>query len=161
MPRVILVMGPCGAGKSTLGARLAEKLGARFLEADDFCPIPAKTKMAAGIPLDDSDRWPWLDRLNTVLRSATEPRWVLACSAHKEAYRGRLFAGVPDHRVVCLEGPLALLAQRMTERHGHFMPVALLPGQIALIERPAVALFLDVGQPLDALVAAAAAYAES
>jgi beta-N-acetylhexosaminidase len=157
-PRVVLVMGPTGSGKTTVGTQLAAELGARFLDADDFCPLEARAKMAAGIALGDADRWPWLERLNRELHAASAPLVVLACSAQTERYRAVLLAGLPDRRIVCLRGTAELLRARMEGRAGHFMPVSLLPSQLALMEPPAEGLVLDAAQPLDAVVAAARSY---
>src|SRR5262245_16252749 len=104
-------MGVSGAGKTTIGQRLAERLGCRFLDADDFHPPENVAKMAAGTPLTDEDRWPWLDRMNAQLRDHGAA--VLACSALKEAYRERLTAGLPESRIVHLEGGFDLISARL------------------------------------------------
>lgn len=158
MPRVILAMGPAGSGKSTLGAALALRLGVPFLDADDHCPAEARAKMVAGIPLQDADRHPWLDTLNCILRNHPAPRLVLACSAHKESYRQRLFAGLPPPCILYLHGSVELLHERMSGRTGHFMPVSLLPTQLALMERPSTCLVLDVKTPLVSMIESAVVY---
>jgi hypothetical protein len=89
---IAVVMGVSGAGKTAIGEALAAELGWRFIDADDYHPEANVAKMAAGQPLDDEDRWPWLDRLNTVLKE--ERQAVLACSALKERYRARLARGI-------------------------------------------------------------------
>ena len=91
---IVVVMGVSGAGKTTVGAALAGEMGWDFLDADEFHPPANVAKMASGKPLDDTDRWPWLERLNGELaaREAAGSGAVLACSALKEAYRARLLA---------------------------------------------------------------------
>ena len=85
---IVVLMGVSGAGKTTVGKLLAERLGARFIEGDDHHPPASVAKMASGVPLEDEDRWPWLANLNALLKSQKQA--VLACSALKEAYRARL-----------------------------------------------------------------------
>ena len=141
----ILVMGVSGSGKSTLARGLSGDLGWAMLEADDFHPAANKAKMAAGIPLDDSDRTPWLAALAAAIRGhagRSEPV-VLACSALKEAYRETLRSGDPDLLVVWVHGTREMLAQRMAERSGHFMPLALLDSQLATLEHPCGAVRVD------------------
>ena len=156
--RIVLVMGPSGSGKSSVGAALAHRLAATFLDADDFCPTPAKAKMAAGIPLSDEDRWPWLDRLNQELHRRPEPVLVLACSAHKETYRQRLFSGLRPPAIVYLNGPPELIRERLSRRPNHFMPPSLLDSQLALMEKPAQCLAPEIDQSVDAIVAEALAF---
>ena len=103
---IVLVMGVSGSGKNTIGEPLAERLGWKFIDGDDYHPPENVKKMAAGIPLQDEDRWPWLDRLNQLLRH--EKYAVLACSALKETYRRRLLAGVPGFAIVHLRGSFDL-----------------------------------------------------
>ncbi len=133
-----LVMGVSGSGKSTIARLLADKLGWSFFDADDFHPPENIVKMKAGIPLTDSDRQPWLDRLSELLRNeiAAERHPVLACSALKQSYRDRLLAGTKDVGIVFLRGEKDLIASRMHNRPGHFMPAALLDSQFAALEAP-------------------------
>ncbi|HET7672121.1 MAG TPA: gluconokinase [Burkholderiales bacterium] len=149
---IVVVMGVSGVGKTTIGRLVAERLGWRFIDADDHHPAANVAKMAAGIPLQDSDRWPWLDRLNEILRQERDA--VLACSALKESYRQRLLAGIADPRVVFLEGDKALIASRLAARKHRYMPAALLDSQLAALEPPARAIRVDVAQPVEASVAA-------
>ena len=139
----MVVMGVSGCGKSSVGLALAEALGARFIDGDDLHPLANKTKMAAGIPLDDDDRWPWLDLVGAELAeepldSASESErfngTVVACSALKRKYRDRILAAAPGTVFVHLEGPRELLAERMSSRGEHFMPLALLDSQLATLE---------------------------
>ena len=153
----IVVMGVSGCGKSSVGLALAEALGARFIDGDDLHPEANKAKMAAGIPLNDDDRWPWLDLVGEAL---AESNTVVACSALKRVYRERILAAAPGTFFVHLHGTRELLAQRMGARPDHFMPVSLLDSQLNTLEllgadEPGV--MLDIALPIDQLVAAAKA----
>ena len=131
--RVIVVMGVSGTGKSTTGRALAEALGLPFLEGDDLHPESNVAKMAAGIPLTDADRAPWLD----LIAAELDQPLVVACSALKRTYRDRLRRAAPDLVLVYLHGDPELLLSRMSQRDGHFMPTALLDSQLATLEEPA------------------------
>ena len=146
---IVVVMGVTGCGKSTVGAALGERLGWRFLDADDFHPPANVAKMAAGIPLTDDDRWPWLDRIADELASvlARGGNAVLACSALKAAYRDRL-ARAGDVRFVHLRGNLATIAARLAVRKHRYMPASLLASQYATLEPPAGAVDIDVEWPV-------------
>ena len=148
---VILLMGVSGAGKTTLGERLARELGCRFIDADDHHPPENVRKMASGVPLEDADRWPWLERLNALL--LREKRAVLACSALKEKYRRRLAQDVGDFRTVYLHGGFDLIQGRLRARQHRYMPSSLLQSQFDTLEPPAGdALIVDVsGTPEEAL----------
>lgn len=124
-------MGPSGSGKSLVGAALAAHIRARFVDGDDLHPAANVAKMAAGIPLTDADREPWLDVVGTVL--ARDSRLVVACSALRRAYRDRIRAAAPDTVFVELVVPAGELVQRMSRRD-HFMPPALLDSQLAALE---------------------------
>jgi gluconokinase len=150
----IVVMGPSGSGKSVVGARLAAQLALPFIDADDLHPDANIEKMAAGIPLDDADRMPWLDVVAARLDGATAGA-VIACSALARRYRDRIRAGAPDALFVELQVPAGELARRMGTRE-HFMPSSLLTSQLATLEHLApdergVAV-LNAG-PLDDVVA--------
>lgn len=129
--RRILVMGVSGAGKSEVGARLAQAIGARFVEGDDLHPPANRAKMASGTPLTDDDRWPWLDLVGAALEP---PPVVAACSGLRRAYRDRLRAHAPGLIAVHLVASEGALAQRLARRRGHFMPPALLASQLATLE---------------------------
>ena len=149
---ILVVMGVSGVGKTTIGRLVADRLGWRFIDADDHHPAANVAKMAAGTPLEDTDRWPWLDALNEILRKERDA--VLACSALKESYRKRLLAGLAETRVVFLEGSKALIASRLAARKHRYMPASLLDSQFATLEPPVDAIRIDVAQPVEASVAA-------
>ena len=132
----IVVMGVAGAGKTTVATRLAARLACEVADADDFHPQANIAKMAAGIPLQDDDRWPWLEAIAAWIRErARDGRTaVVTCSALKRPYRDILRAASPDVVFVHLSGPPELIAERMRSRHGHFMPPALLASQIATLQ---------------------------
>lgn len=151
-------MGVSGCGKTAVGTALAERLGVPFIEGDRHHPQANIDKMAAGIPLNDDDRWPWLAVLGGVLGETVGDNGggVLACSALRKAYRRRLAAaaGLPL-RFVFLHGSRALLAERMGDRPGHYMPVMLLDSQLATLEAPGPeegAITVSIDEPLTALV---------
>ena len=139
---IVLVMGVAGAGKTTLGALLARRLGWRFIDADDFHPRENVAKMKAGIPLEDADRWPWLAHLNKLLKE--EENAVLACSALKQRYRDRLLQGVAQFAVVYLHGDAALIRSRAETRAHQYMPASLLESQLSALEPPEEAIAVDV-----------------
>jgi gluconokinase len=152
---IVLVMGVSGSGKSTIGRALAETMGADFLEADSFHSSANVAKMARGIPLEDSDRWPWLEAIGHALDRAIEKkrRVVLACSALKQAYRDRLLRDAGRRGVtVFLTGDAALIAARMSGRRGHYMPAALLPSQLATLEPPDDAIVIDIAKSPEAIL---------
>lgn len=161
-PRAVVVMGVAGCGKTTVGRLLAAQLGWRFEDADDYHPPANIAKMAAGVPLDDRDRAPWLERLAALLRAALEPTGaaagslVLACSALKRAYRERLVVDRERVHLVHLHGDFATLQSRLATRQGHYMKEGMLRSQFATLEPPAPeerALALEVGPAPEELVA--------
>jgi carbohydrate kinase (thermoresistant glucokinase family) len=128
----MVVLGVSGCGKSSVGEAIARLTSAQFVDGDDLHPEANKAKMGAGIPLDDNDRWPWLDLVGEVL--ANPEGAVVACSALKRAYRDRIRSVAPDTVFVHLIGPRELLWERMTARKNHFMPASLLDSQLAILE---------------------------
>jgi gluconokinase len=148
---IVLVMGVSGSGKTTIGERLAATLGARFLDADDFHPPENVAKMAAGTPLTDEDRAPWLARLNEALRGETNA--VLACSALKENYRKTLREGLRDFRIVHLKGSYDFIHARLAARQHRYMPASLLQSQFAALEAPGDAIEVNVADDVEACVA--------
>ena len=132
VPRRLVVMGVAGCGKTVVGTLLAAELGYPFVDADDLHPAENVSKMAGGTPLDDDDRWPWLDAVGRTLVEGSGV--VVACSALKRAYRDRLRAGADDLAFVHLVGARPLLAQRMRGRIEHFMPTSLLDSQLRTLE---------------------------
>ena len=138
---IFVIMGVTGSGKTTIGQLLAERAGVVFADADDYHPEANKQKMAAGHPLDDADRQPWLVTLNGLLLhwSQSKQGGVLACSALKASYRTTLQVGLPVGaiRFILLEVPKAILIERLKARHHEFMNPDLLDSQIATLEAPA------------------------
>ncbi len=155
--RAILVMGVSGSGKSTIGKGLAQRIGAAFLDADDFHPPENVARMAAGKPLTDDMRWPWLDRLVTEVGSAGgDHDVVLACSALRRSYRDHLRRGIADLILIYPDAPRTLIQSRMAARADHYMPLALLDSQFATLEVPTPdedPITVSVDQPVDAIVA--------
>lgn len=137
-PPVIVVMGVAGTGKTTVGALLAGRLGWRYAEADDFHPAVNVAKMAAGEPLTDEDRGPWLAAIGRWIddRAAEGAPGVVSCSGLRRVYRDQLREGRPQVRLVFLEGSRELITRRLAARHGHFMRVEMLDSQFAALEPP-------------------------
>lgn len=134
----LVVMGVSGSGKTTVGTELARRLGVRFRDADEFHPAANVAKMSAGTPLEDADRWPWLDAIAAAIRATPDDQpVVVSSSALRRVYRDRIRKGAGRAvEFVYLHGPRDLLAKRMTTRTGHFMPVSLLDSQLATLEPP-------------------------
>jgi gluconokinase len=145
----IVLMGVAGSGKTTVGKLVAGRLGWRFLDADDFHSPQNVEKMRSGRPLTDDDRWPWLDRLNALLRD--DGPAVLACSALRQRYRDRIGAGIDDVQWVHLAGSFELIGSRLATRQGHYMPASLLASQFEALEPPSAAITVDVGDTPEAL----------
>lgn len=143
---IVILMGVSGAGKTTIGQILSEKLSWPLFDADEFHSAASIEKMRNGIPLDDADRWPWLDRMNAMLREreASGESVLLACSALKQVYRDRLSSGRADVRWIYLKGGFELIRKRLEARKGHYMKAGLLESQFAALEEPADALSVDI-----------------
>jgi gluconokinase len=154
-----VIMGVSGSGKSLIGTQLARELDIAFVEGDDLHPPENVTRMAAGIPLTDDDRHGWLVAIATRLRAAKGAGvgLVVSCSALKRSYRDLLrSAGDADVRFVYLAGRRALLAERLANRRGHFMPPSLLDSQLSILEEPSPderVWACDIRQTPDAIVA--------
>jgi gluconokinase len=151
MNHVVIVMGVSGCGKTSVAEALAKHHQWRCLDADDFHPPANVEKMRAGIPLTDTDRWPWLEKLNSVLRhsAAKNESLVLACSALKEVYRERLTQRIANAKVsiVHLEGSFELIEARMKLRK-HYMPSTLLKSQFDALEPPTNAIGVAIDIPI-------------
>lgn len=145
-------MGVVGAGKTTVGSLLAQKLGWRFADADDFHPAVNVEKIRHGIPLDDADRVPWLAALrNAILDwNAKRQSAVLACSALKRKYRDQL--SVDGVRFVYLKGDFDLIEHRLQERTGHFASESILKSQFEDLETPDDAITVEIDKAPDAIV---------
>ena len=151
---IVVLMGVCGSGKTVVGQALATDLGWPFFDGDDFHPPASVAKMAAGTPLTDADRWPWLDRLASEMAAVNErgANAVFACSALKQAYRDR-FGRAGDVRFVHLKGEAATIAARMAARSHRYMPPSLLASQFATLEEPEEAIVVDVRDAIPAQTA--------
>jgi gluconokinase len=156
-PCALIVMGVSGCGKSTIAKALADRLGWRFEDGDSFHPAANVAKMKAGHPLNDDDRWPWLQAIADEIdrASAAGERIIIACSALKRAYRDVLVHGRDDIIIVYLEGSRELIAERLRQRKGHFMPPGLLDSQFDTLEPPRASehpLVVSIDATVDAIV---------
>ena len=154
---LMVVMGVSGSGKSTVGARLASRQRLPFCEGDSLHSADCIAKLRTGTPLTDQDREPWLDRINVWLR-AQAAGGVVSCSALRRTYRDRLRDGLAQAlQFVLLDPPPDVLARRLTNRVGHFMPAELLSSQLSTLERPAAgesALKVGGDEPVEVIVSA-------
>jgi len=132
----VVVMGVSGSGKSTVGELLADRLGLAYADADDFHTDEAIEKMAAGEPLTDKDRQPWLDAIGRWLAERQHEGAVATCSALKRRYRDVLRRHAPDAWFLFVDGSENLIRERMGERSKHFMPSSLLASQFDALEPP-------------------------
>lgn len=144
----LILMGVSGSGKTTIGKRLAKLLDWEFYDADDFHPVENIQKMASGIPLNDSDRLPWLKNLQNLLSTSIKngKNPILACSALKDSYRTLLLTGNNGVKTVYLKGSYELILNRMQNRTGHYMKANMLQSQFDLLEEPVDALIVDIQQ---------------
>lgn len=151
----VVVMGVSGAGKSTIGTLIADALNFPFVDADSLHPLENIRKMAAGTPLNDEDRWPWLDLVGHELAHAQGRGMVVACSALKRSYRDAIRRQAPDTIFLHLDGSVEVLSTRLEGRSGHFMPPALLASQVAALERLAddeSAVVVDIAASMSQIV---------
>ncbi len=157
---IVVAMGVCGSGKTSVGKVIASRMNWPFIEGDDLHPPANKAKMASGVPLTDENRWPWLDRIADRMRAIDKAGGsaVVACSALRGDYRDRLRRSGADLRFLHLTGDASLIRQRMESRSGHFMPAGLLDSQLATLEpaRPDEDLFeVDISGTVGDLAEAA------
>lgn len=154
MVRFFIVMGVSGCGKTSVGKLLAEQLGWDFYDVDEFHPPINVKKMADGIPLNDSDRAPWLASLRSLILSSLkgDKPGVLACSALKELYRQQLLKDNEGIQLIYLKGSYDLIWSRMSARRGHYMKPEMLQSQFETLEEPANALTIDVSTPMDDII---------
>jgi gluconokinase len=153
---IVVLMGVSGSGKTTIGTLLSERMHTVFADADDYHSAANKMKMAAGHPLDDQDRQPWLETLNSLLLEwfRAGKGGVLACSALKDVYRKTLVRGLPQSAFafVWLDGSKELIAERLAERKNHYMNPGLLDSQFAALEPPADSLRIVNDRPPEEVV---------
>jgi gluconokinase len=152
---VIILMGVTGSGKSTVGEQLALDLGWAYHDADDFHPEANVQKMVQGIPLNDEDRWPWLEIIAAAIGQwlGAGQNAILGCSALKQDYRDILVGGRDEVRIAHLSGSKELIAQRLETRMHRYMPASLLASQFETLEEPRDALIVDIS-PSPAAIAA-------
>jgi beta-N-acetylhexosaminidase len=154
----VIVMGVSGSGKTTIGDLVARELGVPFLDGDSLHPVENVAKMAAGTPLTDEDRWPWLATVGSKLADAGTGGMVLACSALRRSYRDAIRTKAPDTVFLHLHGSKEVLKARTEGRSGHFMPPALLDSQLATLEpleADEAGFVVDIAAPVDEVVASA------
>lgn len=134
----IIVMGVSGSGKSSTGAKVAQMLGAKFIDGDDLHPRANIQKMASGAPLNDDDRAPWLERIRDAAYSLEQKSevGVIVCSSLKRQYRDQIRDGNESVKFLFLDGDYELILARMKARHGHFMRESMLQSQFDTLERP-------------------------
>ncbi len=152
----IVVMGVSGCGKTTLAKELAKKLDLVFIEGDDFHPKANVDKMAAGNPLTNEDRKPWLEELNRIMKQINGT--VVSCSALKSSYRKILQNGVNELLFIHLEGSFDLIHNRMKARSDHFMPAELLQSQFDILENPTNAFVININKSKEDILDEALAY---
>ncbi len=147
-------MGVAGSGKTNVGRLLSQYLGWDFYDADNFHPPENIAKMANGIPLDDSDRAPWLATLHDLIASNFKQNQpcVLACSALKERYRQQLLDGNEGVQIVYLKGSYELIWSRISARKDHYMKPQMLQSQFDALEEPADAITIDISSSVDEIV---------
>lgn len=154
-PKIILIMGVAGSGKTTIGRRVAAELNWPYHEADDFHSAANKDKMGRGIPLDDYDRAPWLAAIRAAMDDslAAGRSAVFTCSGLREKYRHVLLSGAPGVSLVYLACDYETSLARVGRRQGHYMKAEMVKSQFDALEVPADALTLDTRQSPDAIVA--------
>lgn len=153
---VIYIMGVSGSGKSTIGRALAKRTGIAFYDGDDFHPQANIKKMEAQQPLNDDDRYGWLEAIHTFVKEKLELNHstIIACSALKEKYRLQLSEEIPNSQIywVYLNGDYDTILKRMQSRAGHFMPSALLQSQFDTLEAPENGIIVDIRWPIENMI---------
>ncbi len=151
---IIVIMGVSGSGKTTIGENLAEFLGWEFADADDFHPQENIEKMKAGFPLNDTDRWPWLQKIQDEIKRNLQENTdlVLTCSALKASYREMLLVNEESVKLVYLKGSFELIEERLKARENHFMKAGLLQSQFDTLEEPTDAIVIDISQSVEDIV---------
>lgn len=152
--QAFIIMGVSGSGKSSVADLLAQKLRCDYFDADDFHPEANVKKMSQGMPLNDSDRQPWLERLHKLIRDTLNQNksLTLACSALKQSYRKTLKGNLDAVTFVHLDGNFELINARMQARAGHFMKAEMLKSQFATLETPKNAITVSIAQPVEKVV---------
>jgi gluconokinase len=152
--QVIILMGVCGSGKTTVGKALSKRLGWTFFDGDDYHLPSSVEKMASGIPLTDEDRWPWLNALRVMISECLQNQQnaVFACSALKQSYRDLLLKDNPGAVLVYLRGSYELIHERLKNRPDHYMKATLLKSQFDALEEPRDVLSLPAALPMYELV---------
>lgn len=149
----IVIMGVTGCGKTTVGIALAQKIGVTFIDSDGLHSESNKMKMASGMPLNDSDRAPWLRAVSETLLN--HENVVVACSALKKSYRDAILAEALTSKFIHLSGSKELIFGRLSERSDHFMPIELLDSQFQILEnlsKSETGITIDISKPVDDIV---------
>jgi gluconokinase len=150
---IVLMMGVTGAGKTTVGTLLAKQLGWEFADADSFHPPANVEKMRHATPLTDEDRMPWLEAIHQQMQkwNAAGSNGIITCSALKESYRLQLLRKL-EVKLVYLQGSYDLIAERVSQRRGHFAPAELVSSQFADLQEPHDALVVQVDRSPEEIV---------
>jgi len=152
LAKLLIIMGVSGVGKSTIGLNLADRLGLPFFDGDDFHPINNVEKMKSGVPLNDSDRIPWLKELNrNLIEWGKKNGAILACSALKENYR-KILGQKISPEFIYLHGSRKLLIERLKRRKGHFFKEELIDSQLNDLEPPSYGIHLDISENIDTII---------
>lgn len=155
MNKAIILMGVSGSGKTAIGKRLSRRTGLPFFEGDNYHPQANVEKMSSGTPLNDEDRWPWLESLHKLIKEHLEQgrSLILASSALKAKYRDTLRGDLGKQVVfVYLKGNFELIYERLESREGHFMQADMLRSQFEILEEPEGAVVISVDQPIPSIV---------